>query len=569
MKIHDYAIQGNIAGVRKELAKGVDIDRLDKLSQTPLMCAVSSPTASLEMVQFLVENGANINAIGGQYNYTVLGFAIQSGNIDKIKYLVEEGINIHALGTAKCDILIDVICSQNIPSGENLIAIIRLLIGRGADLEKNQYGTSALVAAADEGRFDVVNFLLKIGADRKQLQWTELMYVIVFGSVEKVKQLIEEGADLEVWDCCNRTPWILSLQVGDIEKAKLLLPSPDERNEYLTSEEPELMYAIKNNHFELLEWLIAQGFDVETADHYGTTPLVMAAERGATDCVRILLEAGADASVGKNVWNKAIYLANNLEIVKLLVDAGEDLSDINDEMRQLLTGFSENYEILNIDREQYLSGKNRRFGKANPEIMKIEFWREMVRSSVAAYTARNTFDDGNNIFEGEAVWCFHRFGRTITQLPDGRIVQIAGEHEDYYDPDFCIYNDVVVSQNDGTFTIFGYPQEVFPPTDFHSATLVGDYIYIIGNLGYNNARVYGETPVYRLNWHNFEIEKMETRGEKPGWISRHKASYREPSHIYITGGKFFTKTGEKTDYIDNENSYILDLTKMNWSRVKD
>ena len=41
-------------------------------------------------------------------------------------------------------------------------------------------------------------------------------------------------------------------------------------------------------------------------------------------------------------------------------------------------------------------------------------------------------------------WSWDRFGRTSTTLPDGRIVHIAGEHEDYYDNDFCIYNDVVV-----------------------------------------------------------------------------------------------------------------------------
>ncbi|QIR36108.1 ankyrin repeat domain-containing protein [Tolypothrix sp. PCC 7910] len=567
MKIHDYAIQGNIAGVRGQLTKGVDIERLDKSAQTPLMCAVSSADASLEMVQFLVENGADINAIGGDYNSTVLGFAIQSGNFDKIKYLVERGVNIHAPGADGCDVLIDAIYSQNISSGENLISILRLLIARGADLRKNQYGASALTAAAYLCHFDVVDFLLKIGADREQLQWTKLMYAIVFGSVEEVKQLIDAGEDLEAWDCCNRTPWILSLQVGNIDKAKLLLPSPVERNKYLTSEEPELMYAIKNNHLELLEWLIDQGFDVETADHYGTTPLVMAAERGATDCVRILLEAGADASRCEDYNRKAINSASNLEIVKLLVDAGEDLSDINEEMQQLLTGLSCDREISNINREQYLSGKYPRFGTANPEIMKIEFWHAMVRSHVTAYTARNTFNNGDNTFEDEAVWCFQRFGRTITQLPDGRIIQIAGEHEDYYDPDFCIYNDVVVFQNDGTFTIFGYPQEVFPPTDFHSATLVGDYIYIIGNLGYSNARIYGETPVYCLNWHTLKIEKIETAGEKPGWISRHRAFYRESSKIYITGGKICTKIGEETDYIDNQNSYILDLKNMYWSKV--
>ena len=41
-------------------------------------------------------------------------------------------------------------------------------------------------------------------------------------------------------------------------------------------------------------------------------------------------------------------------------------------------------------------------------------------------------------------WSWQRFGRTSTALPDGRVIHIAGEHEDFYDPDFCIYNDVMV-----------------------------------------------------------------------------------------------------------------------------
>jgi len=57
-------------------------------------------------------------------------------------------------------------------------------------------------------------------------------------------------------------------------------------------------------------------------------------------------------------------------------------------------------------------------------------------------------------------------------LPDGREVLIAGEHEDYYDPDFFIYNDVVVRAPDGKFAIYGYSKEAFPPTDFHTATLL-------------------------------------------------------------------------------------------------
>ena len=439
------------------------------------------------------------------------------------------------------------------------------LLSRGASVRGiSKYGESALKAAAYEGRFDVVELLLTAGADSKQLGWTELMYAVAFGSVEETKRLIDAGAAKEARDSCNRTPWLLSLQVGDIEKAKLLLPSIVDRSKCETYEEPALMYAIRNNNVELLKWLIELQFDIEATDYSDSTPLIIAAERGATDCVRGLLEAGADASRRVDYDRTAIESAKNLEIIKMLVDAGEDLNDINHEMQQILLGFSNDENISNISQEQYLKGKHRRFGKTNPEVMKVDFWEAMVRSGVSAWTARDTFNNTDNT---EAVWCFQRFGRTTTLLPDGRIIQIGGEHEDYYDVDFCIYNDIVVHQGNGKFTILGYPKHIFPPTDFHSATLVGKYIYIIGCAGYLDERVYAETPVYRLHCHTFKIEKVETTGEKPGWISRHKAFYQEPSQIYITGGKVCSKFGDTTDYVDSKNDYILDLNNMHWRQV--
>src|SRR6185503_1846850 len=118
-------------------------------------------------------------------------------------------------------------------------------------------------------------------------------------------------------------------------------------------------------------------------------------------------------------------------------------------------------------------------------------------------------------------WSAMRFGQSITRLPDGRIVQVAGEHEDAYDEDFCIYNDVFVHEPGGAITLYGYPEDVFPPTDFHTATLVGDAIYLIGSLGYAGARRYGHTPVFRLDTRTFRIERLAPAGDPPGWIYGH------------------------------------------------
>ena len=64
------------------------------------------------------------------------------------------------------------------------------------------------------------------------------------------------------------------------------------------------------------------------------------------------------------------------------------------------------------------------------------------------------------------MWCFDRFGQSTTTFPDGRMVLIAGEHEDHYDPDFYIYNDLVVGREGGEKTIFGFPRSTFHPPTF-------------------------------------------------------------------------------------------------------
>ena len=169
------------------------------------------------------------------------------------------------------------------------------------------------------------------------------------------------------------------------------------------------------------------------------------------------------------------------------------------------------------------------------------------------------------------VWSHDRFGMSLTRLPDGRFIQFAGEHEDYYDTDFSIYNDVIIHDGRGGFEILGYPEDVFPPTDFHSATYVAPWIYIIGNLGYpHTQKAHGlETPVYRLHTETGEIERVTTQGKSPGWIHGHKAVL-EGDRIRISGGKILTMALEgNTKTSDHLASYDLDLATMAWQMVEE
>lgn len=567
MKIHDYAKAGDIAGLAAELATGISIEAKDTVEgYTPLMWAVVSDDAGPDTAQFLLAHSADINATGGQYSGTVLQQAIRAGDPEKVRLLLDAGADVQYQTEGEYDALIDAVHGRRIETAPRLLELLQLLLERGVRPDgMSDYSESATKVASHHGRFDAVQLLVNAGADLTTLEWTPLMLAVTLGSIQDVELSLSDNPDLAARDYWDRTAWHLSLQLGDLEKAKLLLASGVDRDATGQLGRSPLTYAVDNGHASLLSWLIAEGLDVNARDDYDSTPLMAAVEADDLECVRILLESGADLDDLDHIEQCAMQKARSIPMVRMLLEYGEDLNEVDDSIRALLTGLADEGE-LEVSEANYKLDKIRRFGSTNPERMNLPFWEAMVRCGRTAWTARDMFGDAEPV-DGP-VWCYKRFGKSITELPDGRFIEIGGEHEDFYDPDFCIYNDVFVHHGGGQFDIYGYPWEVFPPTDFHTATLVGRYIYIVGGLSYPDIRRYGDTPVYRLDTETFSIEEVPTTGEKPGWISRHRARLRD-TQLSVWDGKIFSYVNEELEYLDNSETYILDLQTLVWSRVEE
>ena len=196
----------------------------------------------------------------------------------------------------------------------------------------------------------------------------------------------------------------------------------------------------------------------------------------------------------------------------------------------------------------------------------------MVRTGHSGFGGRDHF--GLETWPESPTWCFQRFGMSCTGLDDRRVVCIAGEHEDYYDPDFFIYNDIAVLRpRDGEehverttcgIELFGYGESRFPPTDFHTATLVGDQIWVIGNVGYPEQRRPGTTPIFVLDTRTWKFRKVHAEGDAPGWIHRHAASYDAATHSIVVGsGEVWN--GEAFERADA--TWRLELRQRRWERL--
>jgi hypothetical protein len=241
---------------------------------------------------------------------------------------------------------------------------------------------------------------------------------------------------------------------------------------------------------------------------------------------------------------------------------------------------------MEITRKIFERQQQRRFGASNPERMPLEFWEWMVQRSEEArlrvgleeeeeetstfpghspYQLRVQFGQDGDYSKGP-IWNFDRMGATRTPHPDGRMICIGGEHEDHYDPDFCIYNDVAVLDLDGSVAIYGYPRDVFPPTDFHSATLMGDRVIVIGRLGYPEERHPGVTPVMALDLNGYQMQTLPSQGEPPGWIFGHDAELG-PNGVTVRGGEIYEGAKGNTRIRRNFDDFFYDPTTGHWKRL--
>jgi hypothetical protein len=201
----------------------------------------------------------------------------------------------------------------------------------------------------------------------------------------------------------------------------------------------------------------------------------------------------------------------------------------------------------------------------NPARVDNPLWHWLIRTRWSAYQANSIYGGPSSCAVGP-MWCFDRFGKSETQLPDGRVLHIGGEHEDHYDPDFFIYNDVITIGIDGEIAIHGYSPSVFPPADFHSATWVDSSIIVIGNLGYPAHRVIGSTPVFRVATDTLSISQVDAIGQGPGWIHSHRAVLTDDARaIILSGGTIWR--GDKISMIENIDSWSLDLGTGRWTRL--
>jgi len=313
----DYAVNmGKCAVVRLLLEHGASPNAA---SDQLLVTAVRD--SHLEIVNALIAHGADPNA--GQYSPLLV--AVGTGNLDMVKTLVAHGAKVNPVGGQTS--LASIALEDNHPD------IMQFLLSQGASMP---VGRSALIAAVRSGNAELTRLVLgqNSNLDAATLSLA-LSSACAKGNTDIVNLLLKYGADPNLGsdDSGNpEVPLVIAAAGGhpqDAEVVRALLSAHAKPNLVDSEGNAALISASAVGAANVARYLLEAKADPNYRDHDGDTALILASSYGRLDVVRCLLAAGADPNV-KNKAGMTALLESASEgsatIVSALIAKGADLN---------------------------------------------------------------------------------------------------------------------------------------------------------------------------------------------------------------------------------------------------
>src|SRR5437660_709178 len=225
--------------------------------------------------------------------------AARRGNLANVRALLSVGANPNAqdAGGGQSALMW--------ATSERHTAVVEELLRRGVDVQAgSKTGFTALMFAAQQGDVDIARILIRAGAKPNDPQpktsLTPLIIASAMGHVKTVELLLDKGADPNHVDARGYVALHLAVRDSDygidlngkdniVAIVKSLLAHKADPNIHLAQEKP----AVTANEISL----------------QGATPLLLAAEVNNLEAVKVLLDAGADPLATTEHGTTALMLA--------------------------------------------------------------------------------------------------------------------------------------------------------------------------------------------------------------------------------------------------------------------
>ncbi|XP_022124824.2 ankyrin repeat domain-containing protein 17 isoform X1 [Pieris rapae] len=296
---HDTALTLACAGGHEELvelllARGADIEHRDKKGFTPLILAATA--GHEKIVEILLNHGADIEAQSERTKDTPLSLACSGGRYDVVELILSRGANKEHRNVSDYTPL-------SLAASGGYVNIIRLLLHHQAEINSrtgSKLGISPLMLAAMNGHTAAVRLLLDCGSDiNAQIETnrnTALTLACFQGRHEVVSLLLDRKANVEHRAKTGLTPLMEAASGGYVEVGRVLLDKGADVNAppVPSSRDTALTIAADKGHTKFVELLLQRRAAVEVKNKKGNSPLWLAANGGHLAVVEMLYAAGAD-----------------------------------------------------------------------------------------------------------------------------------------------------------------------------------------------------------------------------------------------------------------------------------
>ncbi|XP_046331464.2 uncharacterized protein LOC124114767 [Haliotis rufescens] len=285
--------------------------------KTPLMLAAETKDSSF--VDQIMSLHPDLNA-RDRRGRTVFYYLCTNGLTSAVEHAINMGVDVnknHTFGKHPLYLAIE----------NGHFEVVKLLLQKGCHIDK-QEGFACAVRSSNK---DTMQFLLDRGA---KVHGDAVYIACDLGTLSIIKMLFEKGATVNMVSSKGDTP-LLSSCGGNPKVILFLLEKGASVNQLsnCTGNTPLHAAAAGRGSTECVDVLLKAGANVNVQNNTGDTPLHTAVIRGSTECVDLLLMAGANVNVqndsGESPLHKAEAAAavwGSAECVDVLLKAGANVN---------------------------------------------------------------------------------------------------------------------------------------------------------------------------------------------------------------------------------------------------
>jgi len=249
---------GDLEFVKKLVEEGKINEKINNRTPVYLATYYYQP----ELIEYLVENGADLNILSGENDDPPIFNIIDVGDIEILDYLITSGAEVNIY---------------------------------------NMNGITPLLLAASYSDKDAYDVLVDYGAEEDVSDYSgniALSYVVYFGEegyLDFAKYLIEKGAvsDINKLSDYGEAPLYWALSAANYEGADLLIEYGADIDLKDISGNTLLHTAVENNDLQAVKYLVEKGANFNLENEWGETPLQLSQAYEFTEISEYLKEMGA------------------------------------------------------------------------------------------------------------------------------------------------------------------------------------------------------------------------------------------------------------------------------------